>query len=574
MKIFSTRYRIPMIWFAVLTAGLIWLFLPLDWQPWWPVVPVLVLMAAMGAALLSRRGRSRLPNQDEAVPIKAIQQNPSHELPIILVVGPYAAATFECGGRASSQQYRGDAVWMLVRTRAELAGSIATIRDSYQRLPDAVLMPMVPDGNDDDATIRCEFSEWRHELAESAHDWAGVLPCYIAIYACLRTNHDAEADTKPVWFGDAIDLSVARHGVANVRPLVRMIRGQLDQMSLASAHPDGVTRAGLGHGVFDWLEDSALLPIFSSAANTAPLSLHGLLLADIGYWPIRHGAWMRWLTTRTGLLLPTGRPRAQPLPLPLPEVIGRQVAVPPAPTPVATVAVDPKSLRRQPQGTMVHVAAASSVALAVSISVAAWANSRMIASVSDDINSFRHTPETEVGVKLKRFGMLTGRYEQLKRYAHDGVPAELGWGLYRGEALQAALQQAIATWHPPEVITTADSTTIDNLSLFDSGKTTLKPGAEYKLQAALDLIRAHPDRQILIAGHTDNVGANAANLALSEARARAIRDWFVDKASLPVTRFAIQGYGDTRPLASNSSVQGRATNRRVEISLIPDPGTP
>jgi outer membrane protein OmpA-like peptidoglycan-associated protein len=345
-------------------------------------------------------------------------------------------------------------------------------------------------------------------------------------------------------------------------------------MSLASAHPDGVTRAGLGQAVFDWLEDSALLSILSSSANTAPLSLHGLLLADIGYLPIRPGAWTRWLTTRTGLLLPTGRPRAQPLPLPLPEVIAEQVAFPPARTPATTVAVDPKDLRRQSRGTMVHVAAASSVALAVSISVAAWANSRMIASVSDDINAFRHTSESEVEVKLKRFGMLTRRYEQMKRYAHNGVPAELGWGLYRGEALQAALQQAISTWHPPEVVTTPDSATIDNLSLFDSGKTTLKPGAEYKLRAALDLIRAHPDKQILIAGHTDNVGENAANLALSEARARAIRDWFVDKAALPVTRFAIQGYGDTRPLASNSSVQGRAMNRRVEISLIPNPGTP
>ncbi len=197
----------------------------------------------------------------------------------------------------------------------------------------------------------------------------------------------------------------------------------------------------------------------------------------------------------------------------------------------------------------------------------------MIVNVADEINAFRHTSEDQIDAKRERLDVLQRRYAELTRYAHSGVPAELGWGLYRGEALQAALKQTIATWRPPTLGTAVDGMTIDNLSLFDSGKTTLKPDAEHKLQAALDLIRAHPDKRVVIAGHTDDVGSRAANLKLSEARARAIRDWFVGRGSLPVTRFAIQGYGDTRPLASNSNAQGREMNRRVEISLILDPGT-
>jgi outer membrane protein OmpA-like peptidoglycan-associated protein len=130
--------------------------------------------------------------------------------------------------------------------------------------------------------------------------------------------------------------------------------------------------------------------------------------------------------------------------------------------------------------------------------------------------------------------------------------------------LRAAQEHLVSKADPPR------SVTIDNLSLFDSGKIALKPGAEPKLKAALDLILANPGKRILIAGHTDDVGTSAANLALSEARARAIRDWFVDTASLPVTRFAIQGYGDTRPVASNADSPGREINRRVEIALIPD----
>ena len=102
----------------------------------------------------------------------------------------------------------------------------------------------------------------------------------------------------------------------------------------------------------------------------------------------------------------------------------------------------------------------------------------------------------------------------------------------------------------------------------------MKAGATEQLQGILSLIRLNPDKRVLIAGHTDDVGPAGANQRLSEARARAIRDWFVDTAKLSPTRFAIQGFGDTRPLASNADERGRASNRRVEITLIPDTGAP
>ncbi|CAE6869293.1 putative lipoprotein YiaD [Paraburkholderia aspalathi] len=85
-----------------------------------------------------------------------------------------------------------------------------------------------------------------------------------------------------------------------------------------------------------------------------------------------------------------------------------------------------------------------------------------------------------------------------------------------------------------------------------------------------EMIKAHPDKRILVAGYTDNVGNPDSNLKLSVARAGAVRDWLVEISGMPVTRFAIQGYGDTRPIADNDSADGRARNRRVEITLVPD----
>jgi outer membrane protein OmpA-like peptidoglycan-associated protein len=112
--------------------------------------------------------------------------------------------------------------------------------------------------------------------------------------------------------------------------------------------------------------------------------------------------------------------------------------------------------------------------------------------------------------------------------------------------------------------------TLDSMSLFDSGKAQLKPGSTRALVAALEMIKAHPGKRILVAGHTDNAGDAASNLRLSNARAAALRDWLIDASGIPATQFAVQGYGDTRPIVANDTPEGRAKNRRVEITLVPD----
>ncbi len=114
------------------------------------------------------------------------------------------------------------------------------------------------------------------------------------------------------------------------------------------------------------------------------------------------------------------------------------------------------------------------------------------------------------------------------------------------------------------------------MSLFDSGRARLKDGSTRVMVNALEMIKAHPDKRILVAGYTDNVGDPDSNLKLSTARAEAVREWLIEASGIPATQFAIQGYGDTRPIVKNDSESGRAKNRRVEITLVPDAemGTP
>ncbi|MGH6116862.1 OmpA family protein, partial [Enterobacter hormaechei] len=71
------------------------------------------------------------------------------------------------------------------------------------------------------------------------------------------------------------------------------------------------------------------------------------------------------------------------------------------------------------------------------------------------------------------------------------------------------------------------------------------------------------------AGHTDSTGDDPSNQVLSLKRAESVRDWMRDTGDVPESCFAVQGYGESRPVATNDTAEGRALNRRVEISLVP-----
>lgn len=106
--------------------------------------------------------------------------------------------------------------------------------------------------------------------------------------------------------------------------------------------------------------------------------------------------------------------------------------------------------------------------------------------------------------------------------------------------------------------------------LFDSGKWTLKAEAKQELhKAALD-IKNYPGARIVIEGHTDSVGSTAANQTLSEKRAGVVREYFAKTEKFGKYKIMISGYGESRPIASNETEEGREKNRRVNIILIPE----
>lgn len=118
---------------------------------------------------------------------------------------------------------------------------------------------------------------------------------------------------------------------------------------------------------------------------------------------------------------------------------------------------------------------------------------------------------------------------------------------------------------PPPVITIA----LDSSVLFDTGKAVLKPGARDTLHEAAERVKKFAGAAVLVSGHTDDVGSDASNQALSERRATAVKDYFVGTEGIDAGALATKGFGSTQPVAGNGTDAGRARNRRVDVVITP-----
>src|SRR5580698_2367486 len=100
--------------------------------------------------------------------------------------------------------------------------------------------------------------------------------------------------------------------------------------------------------------------------------------------------------------------------------------------------------------------------------------------------------------------------------------------------------------------------------LFDSGQYTLRPLAREKLAKISGIVLAYPTLMLAVEGNTDSVGTEQFNQTLSEKRAESVRS-FLTKEGIPEASTTAEGFGKTRPIASNDTADGRQQNRRVEL---------
>jgi OOP family OmpA-OmpF porin len=103
-----------------------------------------------------------------------------------------------------------------------------------------------------------------------------------------------------------------------------------------------------------------------------------------------------------------------------------------------------------------------------------------------------------------------------------------------------------------------------NNIFFDFDKSTLRPESYHELNRWVQVFKKNPELKAEIHGHTCWIGTEAYNQGLSERRATAVVNYLVSQG-VAADRLTMKGYGETRPIASNETREGREQNRRVEV---------
>ena len=101
---------------------------------------------------------------------------------------------------------------------------------------------------------------------------------------------------------------------------------------------------------------------------------------------------------------------------------------------------------------------------------------------------------------------------------------------------------------------------------FATDSAAIDPASAVVLDVAADQLRGRPGVSVVVEGHTDSTGSEAHNQALSQRRADSVRSYLVRKG-VPAAQLTARGFGESNPIASNDTADGRAMNRRVELEV-------
>jgi len=121
---------------------------------------------------------------------------------------------------------------------------------------------------------------------------------------------------------------------------------------------------------------------------------------------------------------------------------------------------------------------------------------------------------------------------------------------------------------PPPPLAPKPAPVFENI-YFHENKTNIDPLAAKALDRDGEMLKENPNIKVEIGGHTDSLGSEKANQKISEKRAESVKKYLMDKFNISSDRMVVKGYGSSRPIANNSTKEGRAKNRRVEIRIIP-----
>nr|WP_284507318.1 OmpA family protein [Caballeronia sp. ATUFL_M2_KS44] len=546
--------RIIVVYAAVLALAVQWFVKPLG-QGWlWPGTAIILVAAATLVGWRSirlARARERSADMLKALGTATAELPISlrRRMPLVLVTGDVLAALFDRRSGENRLVFVGDgAIWVRVNRPQDLPQVALAMRQWRDgQAPDGVVLSVAPAIHADADALAQKLRLVRQARADASRMVSARLPGYVAVYQRLTRLEPQDTEARAQWYGAS-----AATPLVDSQSFEAVVRAAEATAVHESPDPYYAAHAAGLASIVGWTQRVVFSTLSDPRQPAQPWPLHGAGWLDCGPASDASRPWERDVRSSTHVAPPSVATSRAPWSLPQPLIESM-----------------PRHLRASPRlAAMGHALALVALAAVASFWGSGQHNAEFIARARADLDRYAAIPADRDSARRDALKEIVADRDELDHYARDGVPLRLGFGLYHGARLSPSLNHAIASYQPPPPAPAV--VTLDSMSLFDSGKAVLKPGSNRALVGSLEMIKAHPDKRILVAGYTDNVGDSASNLKLSLARAAALRDWLVDASGIAATQFAIQGYGDTRPIASNETDEGRARNRRVEITLVPD----
>ena len=468
----------------------------------------------------------------------------TYRQPVVLVCGDMSAHLFT----DSPVRQVSEGLYLPVSDEEQLVARLLTLRPAWAS-QFAVAYTVMPGMYRDAAVLTGQLRRFAHSMA-TVRRRAGVNVPWL-LWSGLSGSPLPERANSPWFICTGGEVQVATSAETTMP-------AQWIAQSGAQERSQRLCYLLKAESLMQWLDLNVLAELNGPEAKCPPLAMTVGLVPSLP--AVDNNLWQLWITARTGLtpdIADTGTDDALPFPDALLRRLPRQSGF----TPLRRACV-----------TMLGVTTVAGIA---ALCLSATANRQLLRQVGDDLHRFYAVPAEEFITKARHLSVLKDDAVMLDGYYREGEPLRLGLGLYPGERIRQPVLRAIRDWRPPEqkMDVTASlpvqTVRLDSMSLFDVGQARLKDGSTKVLVDALVNIRAKPGWLILVAGYTDATGDEKSNQQLSLRRAEAVRNWMLQTSDIPATCFAVQGLGESQPAATNDTPQGRAVNRRVEISLVP-----
>lgn len=403
-----------------------------------------------------------------------------------------------------------------------------------------------------------ETLNWRRAIHESNKKTGKTLPFWVTLYLNSPVNYlNSHFDDTTPWItylNGQPELLVVSDNLAT-HPISTWLSQNREQTE------NQLTIALWLDQLLAWLK-SEFIPLLTVAQSGAPSLIPAAWAIQLTTVPtISDNSWAKFIHHKTTLspsIIKTSNNNDE---LPLPDIV------------IDKLTHDVNLLKIET--TFGIVGMICGLFLIGALSGSYHHNKQLIYDNSNDINHFKSISDENLEPKKVAYQQLLSDATFLSHWQREGTPARYSLALYQGNNILPYLHALLSSWAPPLppapiiVQEVPEMVTLDSLALFASGQYELKNEATKVLVDALINIKAKPGWLIVISGYTDNTGNPDLNQKLSLKRAEAVRDWMIKTSDIAPSCFAVQGYGQHQPIADNSTLDGRASNRRVEIRLIP-----